>query len=151
MIDSNPAANLTLSFRVPRSPMEVYDAINRVSEWWIGEFEGASNAEGAVFTYQYKPYHRTVQQVTQLVPGKRIAWKVLESSIHFVKDEAEWKDTTIVFNIEGKAGETEVRFTHVGLTPKLECYGGCSSGWLHYIKTSLPSLLVTGQGVDPKF
>ena len=93
MTDSNLAASLTLSFRVPRSPMEVFDTINRVSDWWIGEIEGNSDAEGAVFTYQYKPYHRTVQQVVQLVPGKRIVWKVLESSIHFVKDEAEWKDT----------------------------------------------------------
>lgn len=151
MTDSNLAASLTLSFRVPRSPMEVFDTINRVSDWWIGEFEGTSHAEGAVFTYQYKPYHRTVQQVVQLVPSKRIVWKVLESSIRFVEDEAEWKGTTIVFEIAEKAGETEVRFTHVGLTPKLECYGGCSSGWRHYVETSLPSLLLTGHGVDPKF
>jgi hypothetical protein len=151
MTPPKPATDLTLSFRVPRGPMEVFDTINRVKDWWIGEFEGASNAEGAVFTYQYKPYHRTVQQVVQLIPGKRIVWKVLESSLHFVKDEEEWKDTTITFEIEKKGEETEVHFTHKGLTPKLECYGGCSSGWAHYIETSLPSLLLTGQGVDPKF
>ena len=151
MTDSKPAADLTLSFRVPQSPMEVFDAINRVSDWWIGEIEGKANAVGAVFTYEYKPYHRTVQQVVELVPGKRIVWKVLESSIEFVKDKAEWKGTTIVFEIAGKGGETEVRFTHMGLTPKLECYGGCSGGWQHYVEKSLPSLLLTGQGVDPKF
>ena len=131
--------------------MEVFDAINRVSGWWIGEIEGTYHAEGAVFTYQYQPYHRTVQQVVQLVPGKRIVWKVLESSIHFVEDEAEWKGTTIIFEIEEKDGETEVRFTHMGLTPKLQCYGNCSAGWHHYVETSLPSLLLTGHGVDPKF
>lgn len=151
MTGPNPAAGLTLSFRVPRSPMEVFDAINRVQDWWIGEIEGTAHAEGAVFTYQYKPYHRTVQQVLQLVPGERIVWKVLESHIHFVKDQAEWKDTTLVFEIEEKTGETEVRFTHLGLTPKLECFGNCSSGWRHYVETSLPSLLRTGQGVDPKW
>jgi hypothetical protein len=151
MIDADAAADLSLSFRVPRSPMQAFDAICRVSEWWIGEVEGAAEAEGAMFTYQYNPYHRTVQQVVELVPGKRIVWKILESSIRFVKDEGEWKGTTLVFEIAERDGETEVRFTHVGLTPKLECYGNCSSGWNHYIETSLPNLLLTGQGVDPKW
>lgn len=151
MNGSNPAADLTLSFNVPRSPREVYAAINRVKDWWIGEIEGAADSEGAKFTYQYQPYHRTVQQVVELIPAKRVAWKVVESEIHFVKEPAEWKDTTLVFEIAEKGGETEVRFTHVDLTPKLECYGNCSSGWIHFVETSLPSLIMTGQGVDPKF
>jgi hypothetical protein len=141
MTDSNLAADLTLSFRVPQNPMEVFEAINRVGEWWID----------AVFTYEYKPYHRTVQQVVELVPGKRVVWKVLESSINFVEDKEEWKDTLLVFDIADKGGETEVRFTHAGLTPKLACYGNCSAGWNHYIEKSLPSLIVTGEGIDPKF
>ncbi len=151
MTASDPAAGLTLSFRVPRRPLEVFHAINRVADWWIGEIEGTAQAEGAVFTYQYKPYHRTVQQVVRLVPGERIVWKVLESEIHFVEDKGEWKGTTLVFELAEKAGETEVRFTHAGLTPELECFGGCSSGWRHYVEISLPSLLLKGHGVDPKF
>jgi hypothetical protein len=63
----------------------------------------------------------------------------LESSIHFVKDEEEWEGTTIAFEIAEKGGETEMRFTHAGLTPKLECYGGCSSGWVHYVETASPA------------
>lgn len=145
------SSDLALTFRVPQRPMDAYQAINRVKDWWIGEVEGASHAVGAVFTYQYKPYHRTVQQVVELVPGERVVWKVLESAIHFVKHPEEWKGTTLVFDIEEKGGETEVRFTHVGLTPKLECFGNCSSGWRHYVEISLPSLIREGRGVDPKW
>ena len=144
-------ADLTLSFRVPRSPMEVYDSINRVDAWWIGEVEGTFDTEGSVFTYEYKPYHRTVQQVVELVPGRRVVWKVLESAIHFVENGEEWKGTSILFEIAEKDGETEVRFTHAGLTPKLACFGNCSAGWEHYVGKSLPALILTGEGVDPKF
>jgi hypothetical protein len=148
---SGAAPDLTLSFQVPRSPLEVYRAINRVDAWWIGEVAGSFDAEGAVFTYEYKPYHRTVQEVVQLVPGERIVWKVLESSISFVDEKEEWKGTRLVFELTEKDGGTEVRFTHLGLTPKLACYGNCSAGWNHYVEKSLPSLILTGEGIDPKF
>lgn len=144
-------ADLILSFRVPRAPMEVFDAVNRVDAWWIGEVTGAFDRVGARFTYEYKPYHRTVQEVIDLVPGKRIVWMVLESAIHFVEHKEEWKGTRIIFEISEKDGETEVRFTHAGLTPKPACFGNCSAGWEHYIGKSLPALIRTGVGVDPKF
>jgi hypothetical protein len=145
------AGDLTLSFRVPRGAREVFDAINRVDAWWIGQVEGSFDTEGAEFTYAYEPYHRTVQRVTQLVPGKRIAWEVLESAIRFVDDGEEWKGTQITFDIAEKDGETEVLFKHTGLTPKLACFENCKAGWAHYVETSLPRLILTGQGVDPKF
>ena len=36
---------------------------------------------------------------------------------NFVKDKSEWKDTDILFDIAKKGDKTEVRFTHVGLSP----------------------------------
>jgi len=41
---------------------------------------------------------------------------------------------------------TELRFTHVGLVPTFECYGGCSDAWGFYINDSLRSLIATGKG-----
>jgi hypothetical protein len=43
-------------------------------------------------------------------------------------------------------GKTELRFTHVGLVPAFECYGGCSDAWGFYINDSLRSLITTGKG-----
>jgi hypothetical protein len=39
-----------------------------------------------------------------------------------------------------------VRFTHKGLVPAYECYSACSDGWSTYIKGSLRTLVLTGQG-----
>jgi hypothetical protein len=39
-----------------------------------------------------------------------------------------------------------VRFTHAGLVPAFECYGGCSGAWGFYINDSLRSLIATGKG-----
>ncbi len=44
------------------------------------------------------------------------------------------------------AGGTELRFRHVGLTPRLECFADCKSGWDHFIPTSLRAYVETGDG-----
>jgi hypothetical protein len=44
------------------------------------------------------------------------------------------------------AHTTELRFTHVGLVPTIECYGGCSGAWGFYINDSLRDLITTGKG-----
>lgn len=50
------------------------------------------------------------------------------------------------FEIARKDGKTEVRFTHVGLVPTIECYGRCSGAWDFYVNGSLQSLITTGKG-----
>jgi hypothetical protein len=90
--------------------------------------------------------HRTTQKVTELLPGKKVAWHVVESYINFVADKTEWDGTDIVFEIARKGDKTELRFTHVGLVPAIECYGGCSGAWGFYIQESLRALIATGKG-----
>lgn len=91
--------------------------------------------------------HRSTQRVSELIPGKRVAWHVLDGYLAFVADKAEWTGTDIVFDIarQGDAG-TEVRFTHVGLAPDNECFGSCSTAWRSYVGTSLRNLITAGQG-----
>jgi len=140
--------NYTTSFTVDQTPEEVFDAINNVRGWWSDEIDGSTDKLGAEFTYRYKDLHRTTQKITELVPGKKAVWHVLDSHINFVKDKAEWDGTDIVFEISKKHGKTELRFTHVGLLPAIECYGKCSGAWGFYINDSLRSLITTGKG-DP--
>jgi hypothetical protein len=73
-------------------------------------------------------------------------WHVTDAELNFVKDKTEWNGTEIVFEIAKKGGKTEVRFTHVGLVPAFECYGGCSGAWGFYINDSLLNLITTGKG-----
>jgi uncharacterized protein YndB with AHSA1/START domain len=136
----------TASFTVDQSPEEVFNAINNVRGWWSGEIDGRTDKLGAQFTYRYEDVHRSTQRITELVPGKKVVWHVLDAKLNFAKDKSEWNGTDIVFEIARKANKTELRFTHVGLVPAIECYGKCSGAWGFYIKDSLRSLITTGKG-----
>lgn len=46
--------------------------------------------------------------------------------------------------------KTELRFTHVGLVPAIECYGACSRAWGFYINDSLRRFITTGEGQPAK-
>lgn len=140
--------SFTTTFSVDQTPQEAFDAINNVRGWWSEGINGNTDTLGAVFKYHYKDLHLSTQKITELIPGKKVVWHVLESHIGFVKDKTEWKDTDIVFEITRKDGKTEIHFTHVGLVPVSECYGACSDAWGFYIKDSLRSLITTGKG-DP--
>ena len=88
--------------------------------------------------------HRSKQKITELVPGKKIVWRVLDSQLSFLKDKSEWTGTEVVFDISAKKGKTEVRFTHAGLKPQIECYGSCSNAWGMLVNGNLRNLITTG-------
>ncbi len=134
------------SFTVDQAPLEVFEAINDVRGWWSGEIDGSTDVLGAEFTYRYKGLHRSTQKITELVPGKRVVWHVTDASLEFVEDKTEWNDTEVVFDVARKGDKTEVRFTHVGLVSRFECYGKCSGAWGFYINESLRGLITSGRG-----
>ena len=136
--------NFTTTILVDQTPLEAFDAINDVRSWWSGEIDGRTDLLGVEFTYSYKTQHRTTQKITELVPGKKVVWHVTASSLTFVKDKSEWDGTDIVFEIARKGDKTEVRFTHLGLVPTIECYDGCSGAWGFYVNESLRDLIVKG-------
>lgn len=136
----------TATFSVNQNPKEVFAAINNPRGWWSEEIEGTTNEVGSVFKYHYENVHRCRIKVTELIEGKKVAWLVLENYFDFTKDKSEWKGTQIVFDISKIGDKTKVRFTHIGLVPRYECYSICSDAWGSYIKGSLRSLIMTGKG-----
>ena len=140
----------TTSFTVDQSPEEVFNAITNVRGWWSGDISGRTDTLGAEFTYRYQNLHRSTQKITEMVPGQKVVWHIVDADIAFVKDRKEWNGTDVVFEIAKKRGKkhgkTEVRFSHVGLTPRIECYGKCAGAWGFYINDSLRSLITTGKG-----
>jgi hypothetical protein len=141
----------TTSCTVDQCPEEVFKAVNNVRGWWSGEVDGDTGRLGAEFTYRYKNMHKSTQQVTEFVPGKKVVWHVKDAELTFVKDKAEWIGTDIVFEITRNNGETELRFTHVGLVPAFECYGGCSGAWGALVDGNLRNLITTGKNQPDAF
>jgi regulatory protein YycH of two-component signal transduction system YycFG len=138
--------NYTTSFTVDQSPEEVFDAINNVRGWWSGEFKGPTDELGAEFEYRSGDVHYSKQKITELVPGKKIVWHVVDSQINFVADKTEWTGTDVMFEIGRKNDRTEVRFTHVGLNPAIECYDSCSDAWGVFINHGLFNSISQGLG-----
>lgn len=137
--------NYSTSFTVDQSPDEVFAAINNVRGWWSEEIEGKTDVLG-VFKYHHQDIHRCTIEVTELVPGNKVVWHIVENYFNFVEDKSEWTGTDIVFDIAKKDGNTEVRFTHVGLVPAYECFAVCTDSWGIYINGSLRDLIAKGKG-----
>jgi Polyketide cyclase / dehydrase and lipid transport len=140
--------NYTTTITVDQSPDKVFAAINDVRGWWSGNpgVDGSTDNLGDEFTYRYEPHHVSTQRIIELIPRKKVVWRVVDGCINFVKDKTEWNGTTITFDIAEKGTKTEVRFTHDGLTPNIECFDNCSDAWGSYIKGSLRSLIEKGNG-----
>ncbi|MGA2048698.1 MAG: SRPBCC domain-containing protein [Terracidiphilus sp.] len=143
--------DFTTSFAVDQAPEEVFAAINNVRGWWSGEVIADTGRPGAEFTYRYQNMHKSTQQITEFVPGKKVVWHVTDAELTFIKDKTEWIGTEIVFEISRKGGKTELRFTHVGLVPAFECYGGCSGAWGALVDGNLRNLITTGKDQPDAF
>lgn len=138
--------SFTTTFTVDQSPAQAFAAITNVRGWWSGEIDGRTDQVGAQFTYRYQDIHRSTQEITELIPGQRVAWHVLDGYLNFTADQTAWTGTDITFDISATDAGTEVRFTHAGLVPQDECFESCSTAWTFYIGTSLRDLITAGAG-----
>jgi hypothetical protein len=134
-------------FIVQATPEQVFEAITRVSEWWTINTDGKSQAVGDEFTVQFGDVHLTRQRVTEALAGKRIVWHVTESLLPWLKDLEEWKGNELVFEISATDKGTQLTFTHIDLTPQVECFAQCEKGWNFFLGESLFRLITEGAGL----
>jgi uncharacterized protein YndB with AHSA1/START domain len=87
--------DFTATFTVEQTPEEVFAAINNVRGWWSGEIEGSTDKLGDVWTYRFRDIHYSKQEITELVPGHRVVWHVLDGFLNFTDDKTEWTGTDI--------------------------------------------------------
>jgi hypothetical protein len=137
-------ADLTVTITVDATPEEVVAAIGDVASWWTGDIEGDSTTVGGTFTYRYGAMHRSTQVVTELT-GQRVVWHVEDAELAFTSTGDDWIGTDIVFDVAAAEGGTRVRFTHVGITPEVECFDRCSPAWSHYVATNLAQRITSGR------
>jgi uncharacterized protein YndB with AHSA1/START domain len=138
---TSTSPSFTTTFSLDRTPDEVFDAITDVRGWWSGTIEGATAELGDDFTYRYEDIHYSRIRITEMIPGKRVVWRVLDTRLSYVDDQTEWINTEMIFDITGGADGTTLRFTHEGLVPDFECYQACSTAWSSIINNNLRNLI----------
>lgn len=139
--------DFTTTILVDRTAKEAFDAIIRPRDWWGREIEGQTDRLGEEWTYRYKDMHFSRQKTIELVPDRKVVWQVVDAQMNFLQDKAEWRGTEIVFDISPKDGKTQIRFTHAGLVPEVECFEVCKNAWSGLISDSLLELIETGEGL----
>ena len=138
--------DLTYTFTVPQTPAQAFAAINDVRAWWSGDVEGPTDVLGAEWSYRVPDIHFSAFRITELVPDRSVAWLTTDSWLSFTDDTEEWTGTTVRFDVTPTEAGTEVRFTHLGLRPQVECYGVCRVAWGEYVMGSLKELIESGAG-----
>lgn len=150
---------LTATMSVDRTPEAVFAAITNVRGWWSENIIGDTAAlhDEFVFTDDSSYPGETARenrgirfcrfQITEVVPGERMVWHVVDADITFIDDRDEWTDTTVIFDITATSEGAILRFVHEGLTAaESECFEACSAGWTFYVTQSLPRLITSGTG-----
>ncbi|HSZ72662.1 MAG TPA: SRPBCC domain-containing protein [Cytophagaceae bacterium] len=141
----------TATILVHQTPLEAFTAIENFRGWWSEEIEGPTDRLNETFFYHYKDIHLCRMKLIEAVPGKRLVYLVTENAFNFIKDQSEWVNTKLVFDISTENGSTKVKFTHEGLVPEYECYQVCNDAWTGYINNSLKNYIETGKGTpNPK-
>ncbi len=125
---------------------EAIAGVNNVAAWWTENFSGSTAKIGDVFNVPFGETFGTFK-VIDVVDGQKLLWQVIDCNMHFLKNKKEWQDTQILWEFKPVGKSTEIKMTHIGLTPALECFEDCTGGWDHYVKGSLFKLLNEGKGV----
>lgn len=143
-------ATQTQSFRhtllTGQSPEKVFSAVNNVRGWWTGyyneSFEGDTEKLNDEFMFRAGDgAHYTKHKLVEVVPGKKVVWLTTESNLSFVDKTDEWTGTRIIFDIEKKGDQTQLTFTHEGLTQQFQCYDDCAPAWTQYLDNRLLPLI----------
>jgi uncharacterized protein Usg len=143
MKDSN---SFTSTIVVDKDPATAFNAIKNFRAWWSEEIQGNSGELNEVFFYHYKDVHLCKIKMIEMIPDRKLVYQVLDNEFNFVKDQSEWINTKLIFEISPEGNNTKVKFTHEGLVPEHECYNICNEAWTKYIQESLYNLITSGKG-----
>ena len=138
--------DFTSSFLIDQTPAIAFNDIKNFRGWWSEEIEGNTGQLNETFFYHYKDVHLSKIKLVELIPDKKLVYQVIDNQFSFTKDQTEWINTKLIFELIPEDGKTKVLFTHQGLVPEHECYNVCHDAWTGYIQGSLKSFIETGRG-----
>ncbi len=144
--DGDTTDSYTKTMRIQAPPRTVYEAVTTVSglEGWWSNDTFSKNGE---ITVRFGEIFQTLK-LRDLAPDKNVVWEFTE---HYLPLEGttqtdDWVGTSASFDIQPNSdGSSSLVFTHVGLTPQLDCYDECFAGWNLYLE-SLKQYIEHGTG-----
>jgi uncharacterized protein YciI len=135
------------TIEIAKSPDEVFKSITQeVPNWWGGkDYSGSSIKLNDAFIINHPGAHYSKQKLTEVVQNKKIVWWVEESKLDWLRNQDEWTNTRMIFEIIPTGYSSILHFTHEGLVPEKESYDRCSVGWNLVIKEWLLDFIVNGK------
>lgn len=138
--------NFHRTITVNAPPAEVLKKISQVNGWWAKKFSGSAEKLNDKFSVHFGDTFVDFK-ISELVPDKKVVWKVTDCNLHWIKAKKEWKGTEVVFELSpANSSKTRIDFTHLGLVPGVECYEDCEVGWNGHLTMSLADLINKGKG-----
>lgn len=141
-----PSYNSELLVQAP--PRRLYQALTTqkgLQGWWT-EHCSVGDGVGARSTFYFGETWK-IMRTASLKADAEVRWTCTDSRIAApgLKRADEWIGTDIVFRLSPRGEHTLLQFEHIGLTPQIECYALCASGW-HQFLGSLKQYAETGKG-----
>ncbi len=130
---------------VDASAAEAMKKISEVNLWWAKNFSGSAKKLNDKFSVHFGKTFVDFQ-ISELIPNKKVVWKVTDCNLHWIKAKKEWNNTEVIFEISSQNKKSKIDFTHVGLFPGVECYNDCEVGWNGHVTMSLVNLINEGKG-----
>jgi hypothetical protein len=118
---------------VNASPAEAMKKISQVNLWWKNDFSGDAGKLKDTFHVPFGDPSFVDFVASEMVPDKKVVWKVTDCYLSWFQDKKEWNNTEVVFELSEEKGKTKIDFTHTGLVPEIECYVVCQKGWNGHI------------------
>lgn len=141
--------NYKKEINVNSSIDSVFSAIYEMVDSWWGKVSNPAEKEGDTFSIFFGDTEWKFM-VSHIEKCKRVVWKcVYAKHVHegYSDIEQEWLNTIVVWELEAiSQKKTRISFEHKGLTPDLNCFDICESGWTFFIETSLKNFLEQGIG-----
>jgi len=102
-----------------------------IQAWWKGSVSGDPAELGELRFGIHDSDDYTRIEVTARVFPTDVAWSVLEDSGY----GGEWLNTSMAFHLQEELdASTLLSLHHQGLTPLLDCYADCASGWDQHLQ-----------------
>lgn len=137
--------DLHVELSVQAAPGEVLSKIAAVGDWWARDFSGSAGEKGDRFTVRFGKTFVDFS-ITELIPEQKVIWTVTDCNLEWINNKKEWAGSQVVFDLAASTNTTAISFTHIGLTPEVECYKSCEPGWKHHLVDSLVPFINSGKG-----